>query len=57
MQLRESISYYMYQLQMPKKKEEADNNKIRELSDTLEIIYEGTYDLLGKEEPINIIIT
>jgi len=32
----------MYQMQMPKKKEEADNNKIRELSDTLEIVYEGT---------------
>jgi len=49
----------MCQMQMPKKHREANNSKIRALSDTLEIIYEGTYKLPPKETemPVNIIIT
>jgi len=49
-----------YQMQMPTKDKETDNSKIRELSDTLEIIYEGTYDFFGflkEPAPINITIT
>jgi len=39
------------------KNKEPDNGEIRELSDTLEIVYEGTYDLLEKKVPIDITIT
>jgi len=46
-----------YQIQMPMKNKEADNSKIRELSDALEIVYKGAYDVLGKKVPIDIIIT
>jgi len=49
-----------YQIQMPTKRNETDNSKITELSETLEIVYEGTYELLGLQEgptPIDITIT
>jgi len=51
-----------YQMQMPTKgpNKETDNSKIMELSDTLEIVYEGMYHLLSLQKepaPIDITIT
>jgi len=47
-----------YQMQMPTKDKETDNSKIRELSETLEIVYEGMYDLFNfLKEPVPIDIT
>jgi len=55
-----------YQVQMPTKRNKTDNrkitdnSKIKELSETLEIVYEGKYELLGLQgppAPIDITIT
>ena len=47
-------------MQMPTKDKETDNSKIKEVSDTLEIVYEGMYDLfdfLKEPVPVDITIT
>lgn len=46
----------MYQMQIPQKQEEVDNSKIRALSDTQEIVYEGIYNLPQGRTLIGIII-
>ena len=49
-----------YQVQMPTKRNKTDNSKITKLSETLEIVYEGTHELLGLQEgptPIDITVT
>jgi len=49
-----------YQMQMPKTRNKTDNSKITELSETLEIVCEGKYELLGLQKgptPIDITIT
>jgi len=55
-------NHLAYQMQMPTKgpNKEIDNSKITELSDTLEIVYEGMYNLLDLQKgpaPIDITTT